>query len=115
MSTSDIVILSMPGTADVRVSLSGCLFCAVERIPQVWRSRNALTAHCGRGSDPERDRERSLASCQPAPHCALQEKLAASLVEPEPLYTAICGYGHSGRVMSTWPLVTCEARIWAGA
>ena len=35
---------------------------------------------------------RSRTKCPRQPvHCALQEKLAASLVEPEPLYTATCG------------------------
>ena len=33
---------------------------------------------------------------------------------PEPLYTAICGYGHSGRVRSTLPAVLCDATMLSG-
>src|SRR5437870_12858689 len=48
-------------------------------------------------------------------HGALQAKLAASLVLPEPRYTAACGYGQSGRVKSTRLLRTRAARIISGA
>src|SRR5215510_10293895 len=43
-----------------------------------------------------------------------QAKFAASFVLPLPLYLATCGYGHSGRVLSTCPLVECDATICAG-
>src|SRR5262245_51943360 len=46
---------------------------------------------------------------------ALHTKLSASFVLPTPLYRATWGYGHSGRVMSTRPPLTREARIWSGA
>ena len=39
-------------------------------------------------------------------HWALQTKFAASLVLPVPLYVATCGYGQSGRPISTRSLVT---------
>ncbi len=43
-----------------------------------------------------------------------QEKFEASLASPLPLYFATWPNGHSGRVLSTWPLVECEATIWVG-
>src|SRR5256885_9731962 len=45
----------------------------------------------------------------------LQTKFAASSVLPLPVYVATCGYGHSGRVRSTLPLVTRDATIRSGA
>src|SRR5262245_19779814 len=39
----------------------------------------------------------------------LHAKFAATLVSPVPLYRATCGYGQSGRVLSTTPLVLCDA------
>ena len=45
----------------------------------------------------------------------LHTKFAASSVLPLPLYTATCGYGHSGRVRSTTPSFTRDARIISGA
>ena len=39
----------------------------------------------------------------------LQTKFAASFTSPLPRYCAICGYGHSGRVRSTFPPVRCDA------
>ena len=35
-------------------------------------------------------------------HRTLQTKLPASSVLPVPVHFATCGYGHKGRVMSTW-------------
>ena len=34
---------------------------------------------------------------------------------PDPLYFATCGYGHNGRVRSTFPSVLCEAMTFSGA
>src|SRR5438128_10813945 len=50
----------------------------------------------------------------------LQTKLAASSVLPLPLYEAVCGYGHSGRVRNTplaglTPLLNFVAMISFGA
>src|SRR5688572_28706134 len=46
---------------------------------------------------------------------ATHAKLAASLEQPLPFQRAICPNGHSGRVLSTTPLVTWAASIRAGA
>ncbi len=51
----------------------------------------------------------------PAPQGALQVKLAASSILPEPLYLATCGYGHNGRVRTVFPLRTRAAGIQSGA
>jgi len=57
----------------------------------------------------------ALSLSPPLPYGVLQTKFAASWVLPTPVYCATCGYGQSGRVMSTLLLVTCEAAIRSGA
>ena len=51
----------------------------------------------------------------PLAYGALHTKFAASLELPTPVYCATCGYGQSGRVISTLLLVTCEAVSRSGA
>src|SRR5215207_11336032 len=45
----------------------------------------------------------------------LHSKLAASSVLPVPRYMATCGYGHSGRVRTTFPFETRDAVMLFGA
>src|SRR5262245_49710772 len=46
---------------------------------------------------------------------ATHAKFAATSVLPEPFHLATLPYGHSGRVRSPAPLVTCDAMILSGA
>src|SRR5690349_8765576 len=60
-----------------------------------------------------RPRERSLQ--QNRPETYLQTNRAESSILPVPEYVATCGYGQTGRVRSTSPLVApCDATICAG-
>src|SRR4051812_32044893 len=47
--------------------------------------------------------------------CHLHTKFAASSVLPAPLYTAVFGYAHSGRVRTTCPSTVRDAGIRSGA
>src|SRR5580704_15123972 len=73
----------------------------------------------GRGGEPLRRRHhlRGSRRCQKQAefYCATHEKFSAASMLPVPLYFATCGYGHNGRVRSTFPLALCVATMLSGA
>jgi len=72
------------------------LFQALERIDE--RARQEVEKHHKGRMEPPTSNHRKR-----GPY--LQVKFAASFGSPVPLYCAVCGYGHSGRVRSTFPSV----------